>query len=348
MEEYIKTLLEQVRCKKAHTLIEDEIGGHIEEQAEANIADGMSKEEAVRAAVKDMGDAVEAGIALDRVHRPEMAWDMVILMAVISIAGIIVNILVGNDMYDSGRFAMYTAVGFAAMLAVYRIDYSFMAKHAKEFAAFVIGFAFLLVINSGKVNGMGTYFLFCDYRISIFAVLMLYIPVYGAVLYQYHGTGKMGVVKSILWLAAPVVLVLGLPNFGLAIVLLFSMAVVLSFAVYKGWFKISKKRFFLVFWGSIVLLPIVFVAGAMVFHWFSEYHEARIRGIFDKNSDIHYMASFMQKCLADFRLVGGNGIPGDSLPSIDSSHILFYLMASYGILAGLLICGILFFLSVDF
>lgn len=47
MEEYIKTLLEQVRCKKAHALIEGEIRGHMEEQVEANLAEGMPEEEAV-------------------------------------------------------------------------------------------------------------------------------------------------------------------------------------------------------------------------------------------------------------------------------------------------------------
>lgn len=33
MEDYIKTLLEQVRCQKAHPAIERELRGHIEEQA---------------------------------------------------------------------------------------------------------------------------------------------------------------------------------------------------------------------------------------------------------------------------------------------------------------------------
>lgn len=59
MEEYIKTLLEQVRCKKAHSMIEEEIRGHIEEQTEANIASGMTEEEAIKEAVKDMGSPVD-------------------------------------------------------------------------------------------------------------------------------------------------------------------------------------------------------------------------------------------------------------------------------------------------
>ena len=32
MEEYLKTLLEQIRCKKARNVVEEEIRGHLEEQ----------------------------------------------------------------------------------------------------------------------------------------------------------------------------------------------------------------------------------------------------------------------------------------------------------------------------
>lgn len=80
MEEYIKTLLEQVRCKKAHALIEGEI----------------------------------------RVHRPEMAWDMVILVAVISIIAIALHVLPDKNIKGAGRFALFTVVGFVMMLVVYR------------------------------------------------------------------------------------------------------------------------------------------------------------------------------------------------------------------------------------
>ncbi|MBQ4220776.1 MAG: FtsW/RodA/SpoVE family cell cycle protein, partial [Butyrivibrio sp.] len=74
MEEYIKMLLEQVRFQKAHKAIGDELRSHIEDQIENNISEGMDKETAEKIAVEDMGDPVEAGIALDKVHRPQVAW----------------------------------------------------------------------------------------------------------------------------------------------------------------------------------------------------------------------------------------------------------------------------------
>ena len=95
MEDYIKTLLEQVRCQKAHPAIERELRGHIEEQAMANMESGMQKEEAMRQAIRDMGDPVKAGVDLDRIHRPQMAWDVVGVMFLIALASIFIHIVIG-------------------------------------------------------------------------------------------------------------------------------------------------------------------------------------------------------------------------------------------------------------
>lgn len=346
MEEYIKTLLEQVRCKKAHALIEGEIRGHLEEQVEANLAEGMPEEEAVKAAVNDMGDAVEAGIALDRVHRPEMAWDMVILVAAISIIAIVLHVLPDKNMQGAGKFALFTVVGFVMMLVVYRIDYSFMAKYARGIAAFILCFQCLAVASGAKMSGVGVTLLVNGYNIVVSAVLMLYIPVYGAVVYQYHGTGMVGIAKSVFWLAVPVILSLGLPNLELTVILGFSMAVLLTFAVYKGWFKISKKRFYLIFWGSILLLPITLYFGTVMFYGGQGYQAARVRAVFDRSSDISYMANLILGYLGDCRFIGGSGFSDGMVPDVGCSHILIYLMVSYGIAAGLAICGILILLSI--
>lgn len=53
MDEYLKTLLEQIRCKKARPYIRQELQNHMEDQIEANIHAGMDYESAEEA-VKDM------------------------------------------------------------------------------------------------------------------------------------------------------------------------------------------------------------------------------------------------------------------------------------------------------
>ena len=54
MDEYLKTLLEQIRCKKARPYVKKEFQDHIEDQMEANMHAGMDREQAEREAVRDM------------------------------------------------------------------------------------------------------------------------------------------------------------------------------------------------------------------------------------------------------------------------------------------------------
>lgn len=75
-EEYLYTLTEQIRCKMARGTIEQEINDHIEDQKAEFLSEGMSQTEAEEAAVREMGDPVEVGLEMDRIHRPTMAWGM--------------------------------------------------------------------------------------------------------------------------------------------------------------------------------------------------------------------------------------------------------------------------------
>lgn len=60
MDEYLKIVLEQIRCKKARPYIRQELQDHIEDQIEANVSAGLNRTDAEKEAVKDMGDPVEA------------------------------------------------------------------------------------------------------------------------------------------------------------------------------------------------------------------------------------------------------------------------------------------------
>ena len=51
MDEYLKTLLEQIRCKKARPYVKKEFQDHIEDQIGANMQAGMDREQAEREAV---------------------------------------------------------------------------------------------------------------------------------------------------------------------------------------------------------------------------------------------------------------------------------------------------------
>ncbi len=66
-----------------------ELEDHIEDQKCDYMTEGMEPSEAEETAVLEMGDPVEVGIKMDRIHRPKMAWKMIGLIAVLNLAGIL-------------------------------------------------------------------------------------------------------------------------------------------------------------------------------------------------------------------------------------------------------------------
>lgn len=357
MEKYLSKLLEQIRCKKARTFIEQEIRGHMEDQIADNKSHGMSEEQAVRAAVRDMGDPVETGISLDRIHKPQAAWSMIIIMAVISLLSILVHIMIGQgaeeiDGYSSAgyitRAIRHTVIGFIAMLMVYRIDYSFMAKYAKVIAAIFLGFMFLQIFFLGdERNGAMSFISLGGISISAIYFMLLFVPVYGALLYQYHGLGYQGIVKSIFWMFVPTWLTLYIPCMSLSMTLFFMMAVLLSIAVWKGWFRISKKKFLIIFWSVIVVLPILLLTLAINLHWLADYQSMRIKVFLSGEiSDYNYVGRLVKEYAASSKLFGTSGkkIIG-VLPEYSSSYILTVLSTYYGIITALIVCCLLAFVT---
>lgn len=137
MEEYLKVLVEQIRCKKARPYICQEFKEHLEDQIATNISEGMDHESAEKAAVKDMGDPVETGISLDRIHKPQIAWKILLLIGLISVVGIVIHWLInmqveGVDAHVSGKYAIHVALGIIVMMVLYLIDYTVLAQVFKN------------------------------------------------------------------------------------------------------------------------------------------------------------------------------------------------------------------------
>ena len=353
MEVYMKLLLEQIRCKKAHSHIKEEIRGHIEAQIADNMMAGMSKEEAEKAAVKDMGNPVEVGIALDRIHKPRTAWSVIILMALISIAGIILHYIMSSQMGEeaigSADFGLHTLIGFAFMMIVYHIDYSVIARYSKIIAGACIGICAVALINGDTVGGMVRSFRFLRLDLSLFFVMMLYVPLYGAVLYKYHGLGYKALINAILWMLVPVFIAFYLPSLPLALILLISMSVVLTVAILHDWFKVSKKKVIAILWGCVLGLPTVCTACVLLFDLFETHQTIRIKSFLfgTGSSGANYVTAMLRTILSDSQLVGNSGKElAGNLVDLSSSYIISYVISTYGVLVGVILCCILAVLIV--
>lgn len=351
MEEYLEKLLSQIRCKKARPYVENEIKSHMEEQIADNIRAGMTKEEAEKAAVADMGDPVEAGVSLDKVHRPQVAWSVVAIVVVLSIAGIFIqqsilkNIsiyeMTSNQMLDIGKrtgFLSSVLLGISVMFLLYFIDYTVIARYSKIIGAVIIGIAVLTVFGGTNVNGRNCYLYVGGLNIPTTTVMMFYVPIYGAILYKYRGGGKAALLKAIFWMVVPAVCVLKFPSLIVAATLFVSMLVQLTIAVTKGWFHVPVRRTVALMWTTALLLPVLMLAlGGL-----AEYQMARIRGFLSITEDGFYMTSLLRSFCKDVPLFGSSGkdLVG-SLPNFNRDYIFSYVLNSYGTIAGVLLVAAL-------
>lgn len=348
MNEYMEVLLEQIRCKRAWTMIEEEIRNHILDQAEANRQQGMEEEEALAEAVRDMGDPVEVGVALDRIHRPQTEWGMMALIGVVSLFSIFVQWMLGKENASLGqeygiRHAAGVAIGYLVMLLVYRMDYSNIGKYAKRIGVLFCVFVFFVPGVLGmEINGARAWIHLGGSRLSVIFLMYLFIPIYGALVYRYRGMGWKGLGKCFGWMLLPILAAWKIPCMSLALALFLIMSLMLSVAVCRGWFPVCSKKIVAVYWILAAVLPVCFFLFIASIGNLAGYQQERIKGFLGMESAyVDHAGHLAVEYIRSSRLIGNSGKEIiDWLPEMGSDYILVFLASYYGILAAL-VAGVL-------
>lgn len=339
MREYLDTLSSQIRCKKARPMIIEEIENHIEDQAAAYKAEGMEEKKALEKAVLEMGDPVEAGVALDRVHRPKMQWGLVILVVLLSLIGLLVQIVIfkgscagsETDIIDKRNSYILNAVinmlvSFGIMAAICAVDYTFLAKHP---IALWWGSCLLL---------MGYYFIY-GYRMlmrNAFAYYMitLIIPVFAAIVFRYRGKKLIGMLKC-LGVFAVMALILYMNHASISGIMEMTAVVlfILTVAIIKGWFGSRKVGKLALIWVPALGIPAV-LAG-VAFHTnenlriLAEYQAERIRAMFGQTEPTYQVMAVREE-LDKITMFGTKELPLTVLPSIQNDYIVTSMFTYFG------------------
>ena len=358
-EEYLKTLTDQIRCKMAREAVRDELLCHIEDQKAAFISEGMEQDEAEEAAVLEMGDPVETGNEMDRIHRPKMAWGMIALIAVLSIAGYVVQKLIEAKVVEAGGYnwlgsknLLFLAAGLVIMIGVCFLDYTRIGKYAREIMIAVdvlvcVGITFFALMLNGAAN-----FIWVPVigPITIEYILLLTVPLYAGVLYAYRGQGYRAVVKGVLWMIPPVWLAFRIPRLTTAVTLALSFVFMLLIAVWRNWFRISRKKTLAGIFAGTVIAPAM--AGACYWFFGAAYQQERLRMILTRDpneSGAGYTVGVIRQLLGDSRIAGAGNLSLEaSQVPVFQDFVLSGVIAYYGILAAVVFVGLLLFLLVRF
>lgn len=232
-KEYLEILAEQIRYKKALPMIEKELEDHMEDQKKDFLASGMTEKEAEAAAVMEMGDPVAVGVDMDRIHRPKMAWGLILLTGALYLAGMIFRYL----LYDRSGLGIYIAnswvyyvLAFVVMIGVCYVDYSRIGEKAREltvglFLILMAGIWFGGTVVNGSVGWISVGGMMI---LNVRVIVYLFLPLYGAILYRYRGQGYEVIWKAAAWMLPAVVVVFYANSLMLALLLcVFSMVIFL-------------------------------------------------------------------------------------------------------------------------
>ena len=358
MEAYLEKLLSQIRCKKARPFISEEIKRHIEDQIAENLSEGMDAKAAEEKAVEDMGDPIQVGISLDKIHKPKVEWKLLVIVGILSLLG---TLMQQSICYHSSNYGLTgqmqatiqpTMTGFVAsvvlgiviMCAIYFVDYTTVAKYSKVIGLSIILLCMLCVAGffGGTVNGTRNYIGFGMFRVSAVSLLLFYIPIYGAILYKYRNGGIGALLMSFVWLVIPVGIAFLLPHMVTAVILMISMLIQLTAAIKKGWYRVPVKKTIGILWVVSIVLPLISLFAMYSLHLLLTYQEERIRAFFSQSGDGFYVTGILRSFSENIALFGksGNDVIG-MLPDVNSDYIFSYIINSYGSMAGILVIGIL-------
>lgn len=261
-KEYLEILTAQIRNEKAKKFVGEEIEAHIDDQTEKYLEYGLDSDAAEKKAVRSMGDPVETGVSMDRIHKPKMSWGVVVLVAILSGIGLLLQFTVGyesGDMYFFRRQVVFVLIGFCIMLGICLLDYSRLVFYGKMVAA-----VYLLIVIVCSIAGQGVvngaYFFVTLGSISLSTAVLAYlaVPIFACLLYLYRNEQR--------WkLLCPVgfVVVIGLwylrvgGSLLVMLNLIFAAGAVMTYAFVKGWYGQRIKLMVGLLWGILLGIPLL-------------------------------------------------------------------------------------------
>ena len=309
LDEYLEIVSEQIRYTKIRSTVTEELRNHILDQAEAYEACGAFPEEAMERAVREMGDPVETGVSLDRIHRPQMNWEIVIGIGLISLLSIglfyAVDILTPIITYPWQTQAIYVLAGFLLMLLIYRMDYSLLGKFGwKPTIIFLSAMIAGLLLLRRPVNGAYRFFFIGNICVSVPEAMLLYIPLFGAALYSFRGDDYKVLLKIAPLVLIPCGLLWITPSIITAGILFLSLVCLFLFAVWKDWYQISKKLIIGISISGLLLMPFIFLGYIYLFG--EDYQVARLQAFFSPTGLHDYIVNIAENMRIGSSLIGSS------------------------------------------
>ena len=343
--EYLNTLTEQIQNKNAKKLVLEEIIAHIEDQKEAYLLDGKNEAEAEELAVKEMGNPIDTGARLNKIHRPKTDIWMLLVMVVLTLIGIIMQSIICSG-FDNFTVAnsyhintiLFNLTGFALMLAVYFADYRILGKYVW----YIYG---VYLIAAVVLPHIPPYYEYSHHWQLGQTLSILFVPLFAVLCYQFRGEKGKGIIKAIglLFLNMLLLLLFGYYTSAAMILAFMACLITLCGAAFKGIFGGRKKLQTGLLLAFIIGVPTLFFGDVLLFNgrflFLAEYQIRRIQVMLHPTafaSEAGYQTLLVRNQLSEASFFGGGSVGKvGELSGAWCDYVLICLTAYFGLFIAL-------------
>ena len=343
---YAEKVCEQIRWKKAHPAVAQEIEDHLTDQKNAYLAAGDSESIAEEKALLQMGDPVSVGAALDQTHKPAPQWGMIGLVLLLVVLGGIIQVLllktipVGNDALATRSaqvLFVFLPLSLATFVGMYFLDFSFFGKHP-----YVLPLGLLMVDLAAQLFGefyVGKrWFTLGSFALSPLALSLLFPLAFCGLFYRLRSQGRRGYLIS------------GVLTF------VFSVGVLMLVASKKKWFDKQRNMFLLLFLLAVVCLIVLLMFYAPFRY---RYGWERLYTVFVPSGDpmgSGYLSTQLKTVLSHSVFLGEGAAVSETqaylltdASMLRSDYLLAYLTYHYGwVASGIVVLLLAVFLGLGF
>lgn len=320
-DEYLNTVCEQIRFRAARKTIRSEIEAHIDDR----IAEGKSETEAIAA----MGDAIQTGKALSRIHRPRLEWRVILCMLLLSAVSTVLSFSMteyGSYIFPSGVFGEMVRpmlYGLILMAGMYLLKYSLLERLKYVFYGAGLLYAGLYILTFEPFNNN---ILLTQTPVIVISTLFLILGFIGIISQSTKRTVPDFIILTVLSIAAIVVIYV----ISSVSALILAAMLITVFTVSRWKQKAHNWPLMSVYTGiiaaSLVLCYFLIIRG---------YYGFNTDAFSDNNGEAQYL-------LGKSYFIGQSKYCGWTLENSRSSFVITAIIGMYGWLPGLLaaaVCG---------
>ena len=361
---YAEKVCEQIRWKKAHPAVAQEIEDHLTDQKNAYLAAGDSESIAEEKALLQMGDPISVGTALDQTHKPAPQWGIIGLVLLLFVLGGIIQVLLlktipaGNDALATRSaqvLFIFLPLSLATFVGMYFLDFSFFGKHP-----YVLPLGLLMVDLAAHLFGVfyggKRWLILGSFALSPLALSLLFPLAFCGLFYRLRSQGRKGYLISGVLAAVFCLFLSYCHTFSGVLTFVFSAGILMLIAAKKEWFGKKNQTILLLLFLLVVVCLIVLL---MFYAPFRYQFAFRARTIFLPNSDVAgdgYVPAQLRAAISHSVFLGkGKDIVGISPILIEipgmlrSDYLLTYLTYHYGwAVSGGLVLLLAVFLGLGF